>query len=118
MNIITEDSKCQTKAKQYEAVLKYFDEHGGYATVREMFDLGINSPTKVISTLRKFGFYITDEWRTGLNRNNDITRYKVYQLHYDDEDLPEEDEEEEQGYWSTEEDYGDWKAKSLKENGI
>lgn len=41
-------------------VLNYLARHGT-ATVRDLFKLNINSPTKVISNLRRKGYNITDK---------------------------------------------------------
>lgn len=47
------------KATQRNKILAYCAEHGSI-TVREAFELGINSPTKRISEMRKSGLYNVD----------------------------------------------------------
>lgn len=57
------------KATQRNKILAYCAEHGSI-TVREAFELGINSPTKRISEMRKSGLYSVDtldEKRTDAN---------------------------------------------------
>lgn len=57
------------KATQRNKILAYCAEHGSI-TVREAFELGINSPTKRISEMRKSGLYnvdTLDEKRTDAN---------------------------------------------------
>ena len=58
----------------YGKILAYCEEHGSI-TAREAFiHLGINSPRKVISDLRKKGFEVKDEKMY----NNGKTPYKRY----------------------------------------
>lgn len=57
------------KATQRSKILAYCSAHGSI-TVREAFELGINSPTKRISEMRKSGLYnvdTLDEKRTDAN---------------------------------------------------
>lgn len=51
------------------------------ASVRQiMLEVGIGSPTKVVSLVRRNGYHIRKEYRSGLNRYGKRTRYMVYTL--------------------------------------
>ena len=52
---------------QKDRVLKYIDDFGFITTWQMMFDLGIGSPTKCISNIRKSGVNI--ETRTVFHKN-------------------------------------------------
>ena len=58
-------------------VLDYIRKYGSITVRMAAVDLSINSPTKVLSNIRKLGYPLTEEWHT-----NPITgrRYKVYRL--------------------------------------
>ena len=62
------------KATQRGKILAYCDEHGSI-TVREAFtELGINSPTKRISEMRKSGDYTV----TVIEERNENKRWNRY----------------------------------------
>ena len=65
-----------TKVSDEIRVLEYISEHGSI-TVRQAEDyLRINSPTKVLSNIRKNGrFTVMSRWQTNPNTQ---TRYKEY----------------------------------------
>lgn len=52
----------------------------GYTTVRELFNLGINSPTKRISELREQGYDITSETVKTTNQFGEKTHYNKYRM--------------------------------------
>jgi len=59
---------------QCKKILNYL-EHNKTITVREAFYLGINSPTRRITDLRRKGYSFKEEWKYLSN-----SRYKVYSL--------------------------------------
>ena len=59
-------------------VLAYCKKHGSI-TVRDAYKLDINSPTKVISNMRKSPNYeVRDIPESRTNSNNETVRYKRY----------------------------------------
>ena len=59
-------------------VLTYCKKHGSI-TVRDAFDLNINSPTKVISNMRLSDQYdVADFWETKVKDDGSTVRYKRY----------------------------------------
>ena len=64
---------------QHEKILDYCDKHGSI-TVREAFYLGINSPTKRISELRRAGYAVEQETLTRINNNGRKVRFARYQI--------------------------------------
>lgn len=65
-------------------LIDIFKSNNRTLTVREIFDYGYNSPTKVISNLRKEGYHIKDRWLVNYESG---TKFKVYTLEdfdYDD----------------------------------
>ena len=59
-------------------VLAYCAAHGSI-TVRDAYKLDINSPTKVISNMRKSPQYdVTDIEETRVNQKGETKRYKRY----------------------------------------
>lgn len=61
-----------------EKVLAYCKEHGSI-TVRDAYKLDINSPTKVISNMRKSPMYdVQDIEETRINKSGETKRYKRY----------------------------------------
>lgn len=78
----TSIENCQGNAKfSHEIIaLEYFAEHDNTATVRELFDLGINSPTKLISNLRRKGYAISGERTDGQNRYGVPVKFITYHL--------------------------------------
>ena len=61
-------------------VLAYCAAHGSI-TVRDAYKLDINSPTKVISNMRKSPQYdVTDIDETRVNKNGETKRYKRYYI--------------------------------------
>lgn len=65
------------KQTQWGKIRAYLNENGS-ATVRELFALGINSPTKRISELIERGESIGSIWDTHTNMNGETTRFKRY----------------------------------------
>lgn len=64
--------------KNNEKVLAYCKQHGSI-TVREAFNLDINSPTKVISNMRRSPKYdVQDIDETRVNSSGETKRYKRY----------------------------------------
>lgn len=62
------------KATQRNKILAYCAEHGSI-TVREAFtELGINSPTKRISEMRKSGLYTVDTVEESRTDANGVTK--------------------------------------------
>lgn len=76
MTSIDNISSKPAKVSDEIRVLEYISEHGSI-TVRQAEDeLRINSPTKVLSNIRKNGrFTVTSRWQTNPNTQ---TRYKEY----------------------------------------
>lgn len=67
-----------SKATHSAKILAYCKKHGSI-TVRDAYKLDINSPTKVISTMRLSGLYdVTDIEERRTNSNNETVRYKRY----------------------------------------
>lgn len=67
------------KQTQWAKIHRYIKDNET-ATVRQLFGLGINCPTKRISEMRSVGVPIKDYWRESINESGDVTRYKVYFL--------------------------------------
>ena len=66
------------KATQRKKILAYCAEHGSI-TVREAFmELGINSPTKRISEMRKSGDYKIEDIEESRTHNGITKRWKRY----------------------------------------
>ena len=64
--------------KHNERILAYCKQYGSI-TVRDAYKLDINSPTKVISNMRKSPLYdVQDIEETRVNSNNETVRYKRY----------------------------------------
>lgn len=62
------------KATQRSKILAYCAEHGSI-TIREAFtELGINSPTKRISEMRKSGLYKVDTVEERRTDDNGVTK--------------------------------------------
>lgn len=66
-----------SKQTQWGKIRAYLDENGS-ATVRELFALGINSPTKRISELNASGYCIKGIWHVGKNSEGESVRFKLY----------------------------------------
>lgn len=63
---------------QRQTILDYCKEHGSI-TIREAFDLNINSPTKRISEMRNSPDYVVDDkWEYRINSKGVKKRYKRY----------------------------------------
>lgn len=65
------------KQTQWAKIMAYLDTNHT-ATVRELFGLGINSPTKRISELNDNGECIKSMWCDGENRDGERVRFKRY----------------------------------------
>lgn len=65
------------KATQKAKILAYCTEHGSI-TVREAFNLDINSPTKRISEMRHGGYDVQAIEETKVKDNGDTVRYNRY----------------------------------------
>lgn len=65
------------KATQWAKIIAYLDTNHT-ATVRELFGLGINSPTKRISELNDTGECIKSMWDSNTNANGETKRFKRY----------------------------------------
>lgn len=63
---------------QEDRVLKYIDDFGYITTFQAVVDLGIASPTKRISNLRKMGYDIVSETVYTKNRYGEPTHYLKY----------------------------------------
>ena len=63
---------------QCDRMLKYMDDFGSITTVQAVLDLGIASPTKRISDLRKRGENIVSEVILCKNRYGQPTHYFKY----------------------------------------
>ena len=69
------------KTIQRQAVLNYIEEHGSITTKEAINKLGILSPTKRISELRRLGYEFDEEWITVKTRyGNGKTKVKRYSL--------------------------------------
>lgn len=65
---------------QKNKILNYCEKHGSI-TVREAFNLDINSPTKVISVLRKSGLYdVRTEEECRTNKDGEKKTYTRYYI--------------------------------------
>lgn len=65
------------KIKQRDQIVAYLKTHSA-ATVRDLFALNINSPTKRISELVKMGYPIEKEMVTRQNSQGMTKRFMVY----------------------------------------
>ena len=65
------------KATQRAKILNYCNEHGSI-TVREAFNLDINSPTKRISEMRHGGYDVQTVDEVREKPGGDTVRYKRY----------------------------------------
>ena len=63
---------------QAERMLKYMDDFGFITTYQAVVDLGIASPTKRISDLRRMGYEIISEDIKTKNRYGENTHYFKY----------------------------------------
>lgn len=62
-------------------VMEYMRENPqGVSNMNIMYDLGVSSPTKVISNIRKAGYTVSDRWEQAPDRYGYLTRFKVYNL--------------------------------------
>ena len=69
-----------SKATHIAKILDYCNRYGSI-TVRDAYKLDINSPTKVISNMRRSGLYkVTDIEESRVNSNNEKVRYKRYYI--------------------------------------
>lgn len=66
------------RATHNAKVIAYCKKYGSI-TVRDAYPLGINSPTKVFSNMRKSPLYdVQDIEETRMNSDGDTVRYKRY----------------------------------------
>lgn len=63
---------------QAKRMLKYMDDFGSITTYQAVVDLGIASPTKRISDLRKMGYEIISDDIKTTNRYGESTHYFKY----------------------------------------
>jgi hypothetical protein len=67
------------KATHIAKVLAYCKKHGGITVREAAVNLGINSPTKVISNMRHSDLYeVHDMWVTRVQDDGETVRYKRY----------------------------------------
>lgn len=69
-----------SRQSQCVRIAKFLKHHKRGATVRQLFNLGINCPTKRISELRSAGEDIRDYWDEAENEYGEVTRFKVYYM--------------------------------------
>ena len=65
---------------QAERMIKYMEDFGSITTWQAMFDLGIGSPTKCISNIRKSGVSIETKTVYHLNRYGEKTHHAEYRM--------------------------------------
>ena len=63
---------------QMDRALKYMDDFGSITNWQMMFDLGIGSPTKCISNIRKSGILIETKMVYHKNRYGQPTHHAEY----------------------------------------
>lgn len=65
---------------QEQRVLEYMKKHDGITDLEATFHLGVRRLSAKIYNLKKQGYVIKDEWKKGINRYGEKTRFKVYML--------------------------------------
>lgn len=71
------------KMTQDERVLNYMKQFGGITTQEAFIDLGVTRLSAKIYNLKKRGYKITSEYKTGKNRFGETTYFKKYMLEKD-----------------------------------
>lgn len=65
---------------QMADVLDYIEKHGGISSKQANDDLGITRLSAVVFQLKKRGFVFDEEIKTGIDRRDKKTWWKVYKL--------------------------------------
>lgn len=63
---------------QCERILKYINDFGSISTMQAFSDLGVTRLASRIHDLRRMGFSIEAETKTGRNRYGELTHFSVY----------------------------------------
>ena len=66
--------------KAEERVLTYMQTEGSIDQLRAFRDLGCSRLAEYIHRLKKAGWPIEDEWKSGENRYGETVRWKEYRL--------------------------------------
>lgn len=72
--------KIEIKTRQAFDVLEYMKLNGGITSKQANDELGITRLSAVILQLKKMGYQIEDEIKTGIDRRGQNTWWKVYRL--------------------------------------
>ena len=68
------------EGSQNDRIVKYMEQNGSIDQQRANRDLGCSRLAEYIRRLKKAGFTIIGEWKTGENRFGEPTRWKEYRI--------------------------------------
>lgn len=68
------------KVTQCERIIRHLQDYGTITSLEAISEYGILRLASRISDLKKQGYLITSEFKTGKNRYGEPTHYSVYQL--------------------------------------
>lgn len=68
------------KVTQCQRILDYMNRFGSISTLEAFNDLGVTRLASRIHDLKRMGYNITSEIKTGRNRFEELTSFKVYKL--------------------------------------
>lgn len=71
------------KTTQCQRILEYMKLFGSISTIQAFSDLGVARLAARIHDLKRIGYNITSETKTGVNRFGERTAFKVYSLEND-----------------------------------
>ena len=70
----------KTKMTQCDRILRHLEDLGSITSLEAIRDYGIYRLASRITDLKKRGYYIISETKTGSNRYGEPTHWKVYRL--------------------------------------
>lgn len=70
----------KTKMTQCEKIIRHLRDHGSISSLEAINEYGILRLASRISDLKRRGYHIVGETKTGRNRYNEKTSFKVYRL--------------------------------------
>lgn len=68
------------KLTQCQKVLRHIEDYGSISSLEAMTDYGIMRLASRIADLKRQGYPIVSQTRTGLNRYGEPTHYSVYSI--------------------------------------
>ena len=68
------------KTTQCERIIRHLNDYGTITSLEAITEYGILRLASRISDLKRLGYHITSETKTGKNRYNETTHYSVYRL--------------------------------------